>query len=202
MNHPGSPDPLHATALPAMTRWLECCRRLLVCGERHASQHGRDASALLAARLAPDMFCLAHQVQVLADSLDGACALLTNDASASAAWVFNRGDEIALGDPDLRFDQAIARVDVALQRLRAVTSDTPLLDARAAIVVARPGHARHFVVDDFVWRYVLPNAAFHATLVYALLRAAGVSVGKGDFEGQPVYEVLDGPRDELRLATK
>ena len=68
--------------------------------------------------------------------------------------------------------------------------------------MARPGHARHFVVDDFVWRYVLPNAAFHATLVYALLRAEGVSVGKGDFEGQPVYEVLDGPRDELRLATK
>ncbi len=55
--------------------------------------------------------------------------------------------------------------------------------------VARPGHVRHFGVDDFVWRYVLPNAGFHAAMVHALLRANGVPVGKSDFEGHPVYTV-------------
>ncbi|MCU0901529.1 MAG: DUF1993 domain-containing protein [Cypionkella sp.] len=36
---------------------------------------------------------------------------------------------------------------------------------------------------DFVFLYGLPNFFFHVTMGYATLRAAGVPLGKGDFDG-------------------
>lgn len=180
--------PLHDVALPALARSLACCRRLLA----RAASHGHDPQSLLATRLAPDMFCLAHQVRILADGVDGACALLAGDRDAPAASrVFNLGDEAWLGIADTRVEQSLARLSVAEARLAALAPDTPLVGLRDAIVVARPGHARHFVAADFVFRYVLPNAGFHVSMVYALLRAAGVPVGKGDFEGPPAYVLVE-----------
>ncbi len=180
--------PLHDVALPTLARSLACCRRLLA----RAASDGRDEAMLLAARLAPDMFCLAHQVRILADGVGGACALLAGDREApSASRVFNLGDEAWLGVADTRIEQSLARLSVAETRLAAITPAMPLPGLRDAIVVARPGHARHFVVDDFVFRYVLPNAGFHVAMVYALLRAAGVPVGKGDFEGPPAYVLVE-----------
>jgi hypothetical protein len=134
------------------------------------------------------MLGLSHQVRVLADSVAGACAQLAGDAAdPDAGHVFNRGDEATLGPPDTSLDEAIARIDASLARVHGLTPATPLLRPGATLTVARPGHARRFVVEDFVWRYVLPNASFHATLVHALLRAGGVPVGKADFEGPPAY---------------
>ncbi|MFN3724176.1 MAG: DUF1993 family protein [Paracoccaceae bacterium] len=40
---------------------------------------------------------------------------------------------------------------------------------------------------DFVFLYGLPNFFFHATMGYASLRASGVPLGKGDFDGFHVY---------------
>jgi hypothetical protein len=194
MNETFSPDAIRAHALPLMARSLESCRRLLAAAETRMPALPGTQAQLLASRLAPDMLCLAHQVQVLADSLTGACALLCGDvASPCAGWVFNRGDEAALGAPDRSVGESIARVDAALVRFHAVSPATPMADPGAALSVARPGHVRHFVVDDFVWRYVLPNAGFHVTMVHALLRAQGVPIGKADFEGTPVYTVDSEP---------
>ncbi|MCR9136095.1 MAG: DUF1993 domain-containing protein [Alphaproteobacteria bacterium] len=39
----------------------------------------------------------------------------------------------------------------------------------------------------FVTLYALPNFFFHVTMGYATLRAAGVPVGKADFDGQHFY---------------
>jgi hypothetical protein len=39
----------------------------------------------------------------------------------------------------------------------------------------------HFTGSDYVTRFALPNFFFHVTAAYAILRAAGVSLGKPDF---------------------
>ena len=178
-------------ALPALERALESCRRLLAVAHAGADAPLRE-ERLLASRLAPDMLSLAHQVRVLADSARGACALLAGDSGdPDAAHVFNRGDEATLGALDIRFADAIARIDAALACVRALASARRLLHPRDAVAVVRPGNARRFVVEDFVWRYVLPNAGFHAAMVHALLRANGVPVGKADFEGPPAYVLAE-----------
>jgi hypothetical protein len=40
---------------------------------------------------------------------------------------------------------------------------------------------------DFLFLYGLPNFFFHLTMGYAALRAAGVGLGKGDFDGLHQY---------------
>ncbi len=40
---------------------------------------------------------------------------------------------------------------------------------------------------EFLYRFGLPNFFFHLTMGYAALRAAGVQLGKADFDGQHVY---------------
>ena len=36
---------------------------------------------------------------------------------------------------------------------------------------------------DYLYHFALPNFYFHLTAVYAILRANGVALGKGDFIG-------------------
>jgi uncharacterized protein len=40
---------------------------------------------------------------------------------------------------------------------------------------------------EFLLQYGLPNFLFHVTTAYAILRAQGVPVGKGDFDGFHAY---------------
>ncbi len=144
-------------------------------------------------RLAPDMLSLAQQVVVLADSLEGAAALLTGRDAAevpSAAWVFNRGSDHLVGPMPRTLGQARDRLDEARRSVLA-SLDAPRLparqDASRPLIVARPGHARHFALDRFVDDYLLPNAYFHLTMIHALLRHAGVPIGKADYEGPRPY---------------
>ncbi|GAA0360573.1 DUF1993 family protein [Bowmanella denitrificans] len=40
---------------------------------------------------------------------------------------------------------------------------------------------------EFIYHYILPNFFFHISMVYAIGRAKGVEVGKGDFDGYHSY---------------
>jgi hypothetical protein len=42
-----------------------------------------------------------------------------------------------------------------------------------------------FTGTNFLLSFAQPNFYFHATTAYAILRAEGVKVGKGDFMGMP-----------------
>jgi len=151
--------------------------------------------ATLRHRLAPDMFSLAHQVKVLSDSLLGAAALLqgvTPREQPAVQWVFNRGDEDSLGRLDENLDAAIKRLKATRQAvldLETTAAAKQPLVGDAPVIVERRGHRRRFTASAFVDRYVIPNAYFHLSMIYALLRASGVHVGKADFEGPPAYVV-------------
>jgi len=47
----------------------------------------------------------------------------------------------------------------------------------------RQGDPLRFTGESYLKHYVLPNLYFHATTTYALLRHAGVELGKRDFLG-------------------
>ncbi len=159
------------------------------------AEEDRLAEGALDRRLAPDMFSLAEQVVVLADSLIGAAALLTGHSAPAvpeAAWVFNRGAAEGLGELPVTLSAARQRIHIAhsaiidLARQSAVPATQ---SAEAAVVVARPGHVRRFRLAAFVHDYVLPNAYFHLSMIHALLRQSGVAIGKADYEGSRCYTV-------------
>jgi uncharacterized protein len=60
--------------------------------------------------------------------------------------------------------------------------------AEARMITHRAGEAvLEQTGSDFLFLYGLPNFFFHLTMGYAALRAAGVPLGKGDFDGQHFY---------------
>lgn len=178
-------EAIYRLALPMLKNTLHSVERLLLKAE------GQDEAALLSQRLAPDMFCLAHQIVVLCDGLAGVAAILAGRGDApETAFVFNRGDEAALGEVDRTFEESLARIRQTLSWLDAAAGGDYRLRAADAVVVARPGHARHFEARAFVWDYAIPNAWFHAAMAYALLRQAGAEIGKGDFQGPAPYRVV------------
>lgn len=60
--------------------------------------------------------------------------------------------------------------------------------AEARIITHRAGFADlEQTAHDFVYLFGLPNFFFHVTMGYASLRAAGIPLGKGDFDGFHSY---------------
>ena len=55
-------------------------------------------------------------------------------------------------------------------------------ESRDIVLQMRAGELR-FNGEDYLKHFVLPNLYFHLTTTYALLRHAGVELGKKDFLG-------------------
>lgn len=167
---------------------LDRCAHLL----RIAQRLPDDAGTLLAARLAPDMLHLAHQVEVLAEGVLGSVALLAGVDHAATGHVFNRGEDLLPVLPWRTLGDALNRVYIAHADAQALVTAAHWVPPDAVLTVRRPGNARQFVAADFAECYAVPNALFHLSMIYALLRAHGVPIGKADFEGPPAYTLTIG----------
>jgi hypothetical protein len=56
-------------------------------------------------------------------------------------------------------------------------------EGREITIPRRSGEPLKFSGETFLKHYALPNFFFHVTTAYALLRHAGVDVGKSDYLG-------------------
>ncbi|MCW7537829.1 DUF1993 domain-containing protein [Aquabacterium sp. A7-Y] len=185
---------LYDLSMPALTQALQNLAHLLEKAAGIAHAQGLAPAALLQRRLAPDMFPLALQVDILVSGTRGAAArlcgrLAPRDDSREHA-VFNRGSEAEFDPPAASFTELQASVEQALSELKALSPADVETAPDSLVSVAKPGNVRVFEARTFVLGYVLPNLYFHLTLVYALLRSAGIPLGKQDFEGSPAYRVV------------
>ena len=131
-----------------------------------------DPSVLLQDRLAPDMFPLVRQVQLVAYHATSAAALLSGV------------DVPAHKDDETTIDQLKARIDAAIAFVKSV--DGSKIDAaaeRAITFPLGPTNRGHMKGSDYLNHFVLPNLYFHLTAAYAILRHNGVAVGKLDYLG-------------------
>jgi hypothetical protein len=133
-----------------------------------AEAHG--VAALADLRLAPDMQPFPFQVAAAINNAVGATRRLRGVARDDVGG-FSTVEELR---------GALAR---ALGELGALTpADFEGAEGRE-IVLPNPKGARHFPAPDYVLNLALPNVLFHTSMAYALLRAAGVEIGKRDFLG-------------------
>lgn len=135
-----------------------------------AAASGKDEAALVEAKLAPDMFALARQVQIASDAAKGAGARLT-DAEAPA-----------MPDTETTLAELKDRCARTIDYLRTV--DPAAFDAGASheVTITFPnGGGIKFDGATFLTGFAVPNFYFHATTTYAILRAQGIEIGKQDF---------------------
>ncbi|MDC0748977.1 DUF1993 domain-containing protein [Polyangium mundeleinium] len=183
---------LYDASIPTMIRMLQNLRQILQKGAAFAGQKGMSPAALLDRSLHPDMFPLSRQVEIVVSGVKGSAARLAGRLDPKEERpefaVFNRGDEPSFGDRLTSFDELQAQIEDAIAYLKTLSCQE-IEAAPATITVAKRGEARIFETRSFLLDYVLPNLYFHITVVYSLLRSAGVDVGKKDFEGTPAYRV-------------
>jgi len=122
------------------------------------------------ARLAPDMRAFPAQFQMASDSAKSAVGRLTGVTAPS------------MPDTEASFDELKDRCRRTIEYIESVDrSAFEGADERAMELKFPNGMGYRFNGRDYLTGFVLPNFFFHVTTAYALLRAAGVSVGKPDF---------------------
>lgn len=135
-----------------------------------AAEHP-EGDALLARRLAEDMFPLARQIRF-------ACNL-PGEAMAGVAGVAHSSSDI----DDETLTAARERI-AATRALVAGWRETPFRadDAPVQFSLAN-GMTFDMDTQAYVRDWALPQFYFHLMAAYAILRAAGVALGKADYVG-------------------
>jgi uncharacterized protein len=165
-------NPLYTASIPVFTQMLGGLKTVLAKAADHAAAKNIDPNALLQARLYPDMFPLARQVQVACDFAKGPAARLA-------------GVEVpAMADTETTFAQLAARIDAVLAFM-ATLSPAQFEQAAAREIVTQAGtpKEKRFTASSYLFNYSLPHFFFHVVTAYDLLRHNGVEVGKKDYIG-------------------
>jgi hypothetical protein len=131
-----------------------------------------DPGVLANARLAPDMFPLVRQVQILTDQAKGGASRLAG--LEPPKWP---DEEKTFADLHARLAKAIAYLKT-FKPAQFDGADTRQIELKF------PNASFSFVGKDYLLTNLLPNFYFHYTTAYAILRHNGVQVGKGDYLGR------------------
>lgn len=162
--------PMHAASAAIFLRQLGGLQQWLDKAEAHAQARGFPADNYLALRLAPDMLPLASQVRIAGDVAKACMARL----SGQTAPVFE--------DNETTFAELRQRVQRTLDYISSVPAEAVNgSEQREVVVPVRNRDALKFTGEFYLRHWALPNFFFHCTTTYALLRHAGVVLGKQDF---------------------
>ncbi len=156
--------------VPVFKKNLLIAKALLQKGLEHALENGMSETAFLDQRLAPDMFPLVKQVQIVTDNAKGATARLANVEIPK------------LADTETTVAELLARIDTVIAFLDTFTS-AQFNEASEQKITLSYIPNMYQTGADYLADYALPNFFFHMSMIYALIRAQGVTIGKMDFIG-------------------
>lgn len=163
---------MYSASVPIFVRQLGCMSNWLDKGQAHAEARKYDPSLILATRLTPDMLPLVSQIRIASDTAKGCVARLAGDEIPKF-----EDNEATLDDCRERIRKTLAYVQsVPAQRLEGSGNREIVIPMRTRDPIRFDGHT-------YLRHWVLPNFMFHCTTAYALLRHAGVELGKADFLG-------------------
>jgi len=157
--------------LPACEIGLNALIGVLDKAATHAAAKKVDQAVLLNWRLAPDMFPLSRQVQIVTDQAKNGLSRLA-------------------GVEPPKYEDNETSIDALKARLAKTVAYIKTLDAKA--IDAATGRDITFPIGpkqarmkgaDYLHHYVLPNFYFHMSAAYAIVRAFGGDIGKRDFLG-------------------
>lgn len=163
---------LHTSSVPVFAQMLEALSAILTKAAAHAAARKISDETMLGLRLAPDMFALARQVQIT-------CDFAKNTAGRLAGHELPR-----FPDEEKTFAELQARVAKTIDYVKGLPEAAFAGAESRDISFPIGGKPCSLRGDIYLERFALPNFYFHATAAYAILRANGVDIGKGDYLGQ------------------
>lgn len=163
---------MYQASVPVFLRALGNLRAVLQKGEAYAVDKGIEPGVLLDSRLIADMYPLTKQVQIATDM-----AVRGSSRLAGA-------EPPSFPDTETDFAGLYARIDRACEVVRGIAAAQLEGSEDRAIDVPRRGRdPMRLDGQAYLLHFILPNLFFHASIAYAILREAGVALGKDDFLG-------------------
>jgi hypothetical protein len=161
---------MHQISVGAFKRGLGNLSAILDKANAYVETRKIEPSALLLARLAPDMFHLTRQVQAVSDQ---------SRASARLAGL----EPPKMEDTEKSFAELKIRIAKTVDYLGTLTPAQIDGNEDRMIGIPMGGQTHQINALDYLQRFITPNYYFHMSMVYAILRHNGVDVGKRDFLG-------------------
>ena len=162
---------MYQASVPQLKKMLVNLTTILTKAEEHVAAKGIDGKVLVEARLFPDMFPLAKQVQIACDQVKFGLARL---ASVEAPKFDDTESTLA------QLKERIAKTIAFMDSIKPEQIDgTETKEIKFSI----KEWSFEFVGEQYVLTWVIPNFYFHVTTAYSILRHNGVELGKTDYLG-------------------
>jgi uncharacterized protein len=163
---------MYQASVPVFSRMLENLSAILAKAAAHAEAKKIDPAVFINARLAPDMFALARQVQIASDAAKGCVARLA-------------GAEIpSYPDTEATFPELQERIAKTIAFVKGFTAQQIDGSEERSVTLKMRGEDVKFRGQDYLFKLAFPNFFFHITTTYDILRHNGVELGKMDYLGR------------------
>ncbi|MEO3692160.1 DUF1993 domain-containing protein [Roseateles paludis] len=163
---------MHAASAPVFARMLNNMLTWLEQARTHAETKKFDPAVYLTLRLAPDMLPFPRQIQIASDAAKACMARLAGQEAPR------------FEDNEASLDELIERIKKTRDYVLSIPAEALAgSEDRVITVPRRSGEPLKFDGLTYLRHYATPNFYFHATTTYALLRHAGVPLGKTDYLG-------------------
>ena len=162
---------MYAASVSVFIKSLNNMKGWLMKAQAHAETKKFDVNNLVGMRLAPDMLPFAAQIMI---ACDGA-----KNGSSRLAGV----EAPKFEDNEKTVAELVARIEKTVGYLETLSAAQ--IDGSEDKDIAHPSRSgdKHFKGQAYLLTHVMPNFYFHTTMTYAVLRHAGVEIGKSDFLG-------------------
>jgi uncharacterized protein len=169
---PISPTPISMfqASVPVLVQHLNALTTVLDKADAFAAAKKVDP-VLLNARLAPDMFPVARQIQIACDFAKG--------VSARLAAV----DVPAYEDSEKTIPELKARIKKTIDFIQGLKPSQIDGSEERTVEIKMAGKPVTFKGQPYLVNFAMPNFFFHVSMAYAILRHNGVDLGKRDFMG-------------------
>ena len=164
---------MYLASVPPIIRTLTNLRAMLEKAAAYAEAKKIDPSVLVNARLYPDMYPLARQVQITTDNAKGSVSRLAGVEPPK------------YDDTETTFAELMTRIDRTLELIRGFTPEQIDGSEDKEITLKIPNRTLTFKGLPYLLDFVIPTIYFHVSIAYAILRHNGVEIGKMDFIGRP-----------------
>ncbi len=162
---------MYSNSIPVLVRTLSNMSAILEKAAKYAADKSIDESVLVTARLYPNMFPLARQVQIACDVSKGAGARLSGIEAPKYE------------DNEATFAELLARISKTITFLKSLPENKINGTEEKQIVIQAGPNEFKFKGQDYLNLWALPNVYFHVTTTYNILRHNGLDIGKMDFLG-------------------
>ncbi|WP_394833187.1 DUF1993 domain-containing protein [Pendulispora rubella] len=161
---------LYEATVPQFKKMLSNLDRWLQAAVAHAETKKFDPNTLVTARLAPDQFPLARQVQAACDQAKFGAARVTGKEPPKHA------------DTEQTIDELRARIRTVSEYLDTF-SPADFAGKDDEFITLPFFEGKRISGNNYIIELTYPNFYFHVTTAYAILRHNGVNLGKKDFLG-------------------